>query len=386
MKKSILVVDDDPKFLRLIVPTLEERGYQIIKALNASEASIELGLKSFDLIIVDGELPTIDGLTWITEIRKAGINVPIVFVTAHWRDTTSFCKLKFELNVALILHKPISRAIFAEQIGELLGDDRKISTAEEQGFDELLNQLREQFLTELPETIGAVATAVSLAKRQPDDRSLFETALLKAHTLNGTAGSCGFPEVGKLMRKVEYSLRAIMANPGDFWSPDLWCLIDTSLVQAATIVQEFRSNQEKNTKVASHNSLSSAKRILILDDCRTFTRRAEALLSAEDFLVYSFSDVKLVAETMEYIQPQLLILNISMAEVDVLEICSQLRRRRCWMNLPILFVYEPHDQARRNEAIAAGGNGVLPKNAPNTDFVGLVTSYLSPTRANRSAA
>ncbi|MBZ5516404.1 MAG: response regulator [Acidobacteriia bacterium] len=79
----ILIVDDDPYFLRVLSRILSGESFQVTTAEGASQATQILGEKSFDLIISDLRLPDGDGLSILQEIRKAGSEIPVVILTAY---------------------------------------------------------------------------------------------------------------------------------------------------------------------------------------------------------------------------------------------------------------------------------------------------------------
>ena len=153
--------------------------------------------------------------------------------------------------------------------------------------------------------------------------------------------------------------------------------MEQSLTKAAHLAQELILKESAASEAAAL-SPKSARRVLILDGCRTFARRVETLLSAEDFLVYSFAEVSKVEEMIDLVHPDLLVLDISMPGVDVLETCRQLRDRESSHKLPILLVYGTLDHQLCSQALAAGGNAILPKSAANTDFLNKICGYLSP--------
>ena len=82
--RKILVVEDNPDNMYLITFALEHAGYQVIQAFTG-EDGVELALKERpDLIIMDLQLPGIDGLESTRRIRasKADNTVPIIALTS----------------------------------------------------------------------------------------------------------------------------------------------------------------------------------------------------------------------------------------------------------------------------------------------------------------
>lgn len=79
---KILIVDDEPDLLRHLENILVEQKYIVNTAADGESAMDKLFDNSYDLVILDIMLPKIDGLTILKEIRNAGINIPVLMLTA----------------------------------------------------------------------------------------------------------------------------------------------------------------------------------------------------------------------------------------------------------------------------------------------------------------
>ena len=81
-KKSILIVDDDPNYLRLIREWLKD-DYKIYMANSGLQAIKLLGINNVDLILLDYEMPITSGPQVLQMIRddEETKNIPIVFLT-----------------------------------------------------------------------------------------------------------------------------------------------------------------------------------------------------------------------------------------------------------------------------------------------------------------
>ncbi len=119
--KKILVVEDNKDNLQLITYALERSGYQVISALTGEEA-VELAVREKPFfIIMDINLPGIDGLETTRRIRKSGADgdIPIVAITSYamsgdmQRIIESGCNAYFE--------KPIDPLTIVDSIHKKLG-------------------------------------------------------------------------------------------------------------------------------------------------------------------------------------------------------------------------------------------------------------------------
>lgn len=78
----VLIVDDDGALLEQIRQVLTGQRYTVETATNGEEALDQLFNTPFDAIILDIMMPKIDGLTVLEQARKAGIDVPVLMLTA----------------------------------------------------------------------------------------------------------------------------------------------------------------------------------------------------------------------------------------------------------------------------------------------------------------
>ena len=85
MSTSILVVDDEPRYLRLLEANLRTEGYQIITAQNGKEAVETFSANPVDLILLDVLMPQMDGFTVCQRIRQYS-NVPIIILTSKGEE------------------------------------------------------------------------------------------------------------------------------------------------------------------------------------------------------------------------------------------------------------------------------------------------------------
>jgi DNA-binding response OmpR family regulator len=85
MAKTILIVDDEPRYLRLMEANLITEGYKVIKALDGQQAVELTAEKHPDLILLDVMMPILDGFNACERIREFS-NVPIIMVTARGNE------------------------------------------------------------------------------------------------------------------------------------------------------------------------------------------------------------------------------------------------------------------------------------------------------------
>ena len=81
MTAHILVVEDDEKIAEVIQDCLTAANYEVEVVHSAEAGSAMLSINSYNLLILDWQLPKASGLDLCTEARAKGINTPVLFLT-----------------------------------------------------------------------------------------------------------------------------------------------------------------------------------------------------------------------------------------------------------------------------------------------------------------
>ena len=81
--KLILIIEDEEDILELLEYTLQKEGYETIGFLSIDKnVKKVLDEEQIDLILMDRNLPGVEGTTFINEIKKQGYSNPVIYVTA----------------------------------------------------------------------------------------------------------------------------------------------------------------------------------------------------------------------------------------------------------------------------------------------------------------
>jgi DNA-binding response OmpR family regulator len=102
---NILVVDDEPKIVRLVGDYLAKGGFSVATARSGDEALMRVRAETPDLVVLDLGLPGLDGLDVIRAIRRSG-ELPIIILTARDDETDRIIGL--ELGADDYVTKPFS--------------------------------------------------------------------------------------------------------------------------------------------------------------------------------------------------------------------------------------------------------------------------------------
>ena len=85
MSKKILIVDDEPRYVRLMEANLISDNYQVLKAYNGEQALEVVSNENPDLVLLDIMMPILDGFIVCERIRKFS-TVPIIMVTVKGEE------------------------------------------------------------------------------------------------------------------------------------------------------------------------------------------------------------------------------------------------------------------------------------------------------------
>jgi CheY-like chemotaxis protein len=109
MTKHILVIDDEPGIRKSFMTALEDTGY-LVETAESGEVGIErLEIQKYDLIFLDLNMPGLNGVETLRELREIDKDVPIYIVTAFHAAFSDQLKKAAEDKVDFeLLKKPLS--------------------------------------------------------------------------------------------------------------------------------------------------------------------------------------------------------------------------------------------------------------------------------------
>jgi CheY-like chemotaxis protein len=118
--ERILVVEDNPLNLKLVRDVLDAAGYDVVSAMSGEEGLRVAAEQAPDLVLMDLQLPGIDGTETLLRLRQGGLapGAPIVAVTAFAmaEDHAQAARAGFDAYV----EKPISVRSLVLQVRQLL--------------------------------------------------------------------------------------------------------------------------------------------------------------------------------------------------------------------------------------------------------------------------
>jgi len=111
----VLVVDDDEAMARMIRLTLISDGYDVTTATDGIDGLEKLEQGGFALVVLDLQMPNMDGREMFKEMERRGYSIPVVILSAYGAEAA-----REELNAAAAVRKPFDTAVLLEVIQGLL--------------------------------------------------------------------------------------------------------------------------------------------------------------------------------------------------------------------------------------------------------------------------
>lgn len=85
-KKSVLVVDDSQTMVKILVNSLNAMGLTVDFTTSAKEGLTKIKTKPFDLLILDLEMPEMNGVQFLNEMKQNQIKTPVIVLTGKTDD------------------------------------------------------------------------------------------------------------------------------------------------------------------------------------------------------------------------------------------------------------------------------------------------------------
>ena len=117
--KKILIIDDDVTALDIVDFLFEDKGFEVVRRTDGVSALDCIEDVCPDIILIDLMMPRMNGQDCIREIRKRGLQQPIVAFTAL--DDPEVHKEVTDAGCNLVLTKPCKPAVLVRHIEEMIG-------------------------------------------------------------------------------------------------------------------------------------------------------------------------------------------------------------------------------------------------------------------------
>ena len=267
----VLLVDDAEENRDLMSLILEELGTTFVTAENGLEAMQQATSQEFDVILMDMNMPVMDGYTATAKLREQGYQKPIVALTAHaMAHAGQQCR---DAGCTGFLTKPVNFDDLLILLAEIAGVDLDTAIAEAQAVqsttprdtapinvdpalpivstlnteNKKLRAIVSKFIKRLPEQLENMRAALT-------NHRYDELADL-AHWLKGSGPNVGFGDFGEPAKMLEQSARNQESDDASRWMSEIEQLASRisggdDPVQTETVEEpsDARANQPKDNR------------------------------------------------------------------------------------------------------------------------------------------
>jgi DNA-binding SARP family transcriptional activator len=117
-QKTVLIVEDNVLIRELTTAVLKQAGYNIVVAKDGADALMHIGRDRIDLMLLDVDLPYIDGHSLLKAVRENGLQVPAIFMSGLPGEDV---ELKaFEVGAADFIRKPVKNNVLLARVQKVL--------------------------------------------------------------------------------------------------------------------------------------------------------------------------------------------------------------------------------------------------------------------------
>lgn len=103
-KTQILILDDEPIVCKRLKPALEKLGYEVESFIKSKEAMARVAEKQFDIVITDLKMEELDGMAFLTEVKKSSPATEVIVITGF--ATMETAKESYQKGVFDFVAKP----------------------------------------------------------------------------------------------------------------------------------------------------------------------------------------------------------------------------------------------------------------------------------------
>ncbi|SFR51517.1 response regulator [Thiomicrospira sp. ALE5] len=264
--KRILLVEDNPINQQIAEELLAETRAEVISADNG-EIALYLATKSgkaFDLVLMDIQMPVMDGLSATRAMRAAGLTIPIIAMTAHaFEEERQRCEAA---GMDAHFTKPIDPPSLYTLLAHWLGATQRIEVQQEDdatietdlaAISGLNTQVLKQNLGSKPQLL--ISSLCDFVKRYATGLTALQQTLKienqqeserQAHTLKGLCATFGFVEYAQRLGDIENNVRAKQLDHALSLIDQAWLSsFERSMNELSKFCVEQQAKQSHNLQV-----------------------------------------------------------------------------------------------------------------------------------------
>ncbi|MGF1734864.1 AAA-like domain-containing protein [Photobacterium satsumensis] len=280
---KVLVVDDDEINQQIVGELLDQHNLRFVVAENGAEAIEQLVTQTFDLVLMDIEMPVLDGISTVQRIRQMAKDdsrfdylseLPIIAMTAHALvgDKARFVKLGLDEHLTKPIDPPVFSTVLRKWLPEDLPDPKVNAVSGRDDKEELLSiepldgidvatgvarcggnhQLYYKLLLEFA---NSYQHALNLQRSEHD---VFAS---KCHSIKGSAGNLGLTMIAQNASDLERKYQ----TEGVFTEMEISHFLQLLAIQCQQVIDKYQPHAV-NTDCEQKPAVEAKIKILILSD------------------------------------------------------------------------------------------------------------------------
>ena len=379
---EILICEDNRMNQQVIREHLSRVGLDCVIAENGAEGlkiilnRIKKRKKLFDLILMDMQMPVMDGFEATARINALGTGIPVVALTANVMSTDIENYKKSGLWDCI--GKPFQTWDLWRCLLSLLEPVSK-TVINVEALNKRDKELKKELLTNFPidnrEKIKNIKTAI-----EEDD---IKRARLLVHTLKSNAGLIGEEKLQSMAASVEKMLEAgDVENAGSQMSSlesELNSVLNKLEPENAgsddAAGSDFTANVDHDSDIEIEAEINK-KSILIVDDEKSNIIALTHILR-DEYCIYVTRDSKDAVVMAEEHLPDLILLDVLMPEPDGYDVIVALKKSEKTRNIPTVFISGLISPEAVEKGMSLGAAGYIPKPFESAEVLSKIKKLLA---------
>ena len=362
---GIILVGEDNRANQLVIRGMLERlGFRVEIAVNGEEVAAKAERNRYDLILMDCQMPVVDGYTATSVIRERegqGRHTPIIAMTANVQDEDiQHC---MAVGMDDFLSKPIKLEVLKAKLHHWLhaatgnpGEGDRLPVLDKGVLNELrdnigdnLAGLFEVFLEDIPAYIQAVEKSID----NGDPAALVEAA----HAIKGSCSNIGAKRMAEIARQLELQGRRGSVND----AAPLVSGLRAELTRVRDALQKEQGQRRHQSQPHVVEADENPPCVLIVDDDRGMRFALRRVVESVGYQVEEAANGSQAIVFCERQVPDLILIDALMPRMDGFAACMKIREKPDCRRIPVLMITALDDEASIERAFKAGATDYIPK-------------------------
>lgn len=357
----VLLVEDNTMNQQIALELLSSAGLQVTTATNGSEALYLLGQNAYDLVLMDLQMPIMDGLEATAHIRENHDldGMPIIVMTAHTGQEILEECLRTGAND--YISKPLYPEALLSKLARFLPYRRlqehvifhlPSALARVNHNEELLNQILRDFSQQAPDLLDAL----QLAWRQPESHEV--KSLL--HNLKGIAGNLSLNALSDATRTLESEAQGRWPL-AEVALEDVTAALKVALKAIDAHLEPVSYAREYSGDGQPRLNTHLSQRLLIVDDQVVNVEMLKGLLEVNYQILTATSGEACLEMIQSGPLPDIILLDIVMPGIDGYQLCRRLKSTDATRHIPIIFITSKDTELDEVKGFEAGAVDYISK-------------------------